>query len=276
MNDTSRFIVPVLLVSMAACSGSKGIPPVIANGPPPADLNDIVGITFPLRVMRAVTPDFFTTAEVSRDTYSVRFTSDTTAVLTTNLGTVNLADDGFGSWAGSANGYDYDMQFQGIGFDYSEGLIVTASDGVSTLSQSYGYFGFETPQSTMDVAQANDWFGIYNGESFLIVTVDGEVDGQPSIATLTVDFGLQSVSGPLFTGGDGTTLNLLNGQIVGNDITGNVGVSGPGAANSVINTSDVDGTFFGLDALELNGTFEGSGLQAGLPLEFVGYFWTID
>lgn len=276
MNDTARFIFPALFLSLAACSGGKGIPPVIANGPPPAGLNDIVGITFPLRVIRAETPDFFTTAVVSRATYSIRFTSDTTAVLVTDAGTVNLTDDGFGSWTGSANGNDYEMHFQTLGFDYSEGLIVNASDGVSTLIQSAGYFGFETPQSTMDTAIANNWVGVYNGDGLLIVTVDGAVDGQPGPATLTVDFGSLSVTGSLFTGGDGTSLDLLNGQIVGNGITGNIGVSGPGAANSVINTSDVDGTFFGLDALELNGTYQGSGTQGGLPLEFVGVFNTLD
>ena len=277
MRPYYKFLAAACFSGLAACGGGggTGVPPIVASGPPPADLNDLVGLTFPLRVATLETNDGGMTRQVARANYSITLTSLTTATLNTPDGAVDLTEN-LGIWEGTANGLSYFVEFGGLGFDYSELLIVQATDLGPTTLAAVGTFGFVSPQSAIDANVTGNLVALYTGESLALLAVNGVGSIEDGTAALTVDFGTQSVMGSVFTGGDGTSLDLVNGQVTGNGISGELDISGPGALDTTIATSDVDGTFYGLDAFELNGTFAGSGTNSGDPFAFSGIFNVLD
>lgn len=272
-----RIFAPgALVVSLAACSGggtSNMVDPVVASGPPPATLGDVAGMTFPFRTAYAEMDGGV--YDLARQTFALEIVSDTEMNLTTADGVVALTENGFGEFEGTLNGVSYSLESQGLGYAYSDGWVLSFSDGMGLMGGAVGYFGLEAPQSRMDELQAMSAVAGYSGTSTIIANNGGVVNNDTGLANLLVDFGSGAVTGQVHSTAD-IDFNLVGGSITGAGIEGTISLSGPDSAGYVLNSSGVEGQFFGMDALELHGTFEGEGTGPMGAVEVIGAFSTID
>ena len=264
-----------LVLSLTACGGGGAggkIDPVIASGPPPASFGALAGTTFPIRIARLETDGV--THDTSRLELSVTVVSDTELLLNTPEGAVTM-NEVAGKFLGTLNGVNYSLEPWGLGFDYSEGWILGIDDGAGTTSMNLGYLGLEAPQAKMDDLQTMAAVATYSGDSGLLVINGGMPDAEGGTANLLVDFGASTVTGSVYETAT-LQMNIEGGTISGNGIGGTIGLTGPDSVGYVLNSSGVDGQFFGVDANVLHGTFEGQGTGPMGDVEFVGVFHTLD
>ncbi|AZQ68800.1 hypothetical protein EF888_17680 [Silicimonas algicola] len=264
---TCKALIPGLLAlaTLSGCSGGGG-GAVYADGPSPASIDEIVGLQFPLRSARLTSDDGFTTANAGLSTYTIEFTSGTTANLTTPAGTVELTDGGGMNFTGSLNGSDYFLTSLGWGHDFLEGLGLEVTDGMGNVLVATGVFGLETrPEDVPEAAVVANFLG----GSELHGTVNDVPFFDTGAANLTADFGAQTVGGNVFVGG-GTTL-AFDGPvpIVGNTFSGDLEIF---SATATLNEGTATGRFYGDAAQVVAGTYSGSATEAGSDVDFAGVF----
>ena len=274
MQNSVLIMAGAALLGLTACGGgsSGSAQPQFAGAEPPEGIEDIVGLTFPLRVASLG----FTGGsvdEVTRDTWSLRFTSPTTAVLTSAFGTFQLTQDG-DDFVGSNGAFDVEMTSPNGGEYAGLVLIDTGNADAMTGSAGAGFFGLQTTIEDIDVLIDGDAVATYEGGSVLFVEYGDElsdIEQLDGTTDLTADFGAGTVTGSLLETAS-STISVVDGTIAENGFSGTMAVGGDLAIIMSIDTSDVDGFFFGGSAEELVGSFEGTGTYAAEPATFGGVF----
>lgn len=272
------FVLPVSCVYLlSACGGSSGIPPVLADGAlPPANLSGFTGHVFPVEVA-TMSLNGGVTQSLAIQVYGIEITSPTTAVLQTDLGTVDLTEAG-GTWTGSVNGWDFALETADFfGFPtYSEVLDIAAADAGGNLRFGAGVFGFQTPASAIQDLVDLNIGASYSGEAVLLLSVAGAPTSSTGTSNLVIQFGAGTVTGTIF-GGTDTDLNVVNGVVSTSGVSGDLAIDGPPGVTASLNPgSSFDGNFYGNSGFEVSGTMQGTGELDGDPLEFVGVFAVID
>jgi len=261
---------------LSACGGGGGgvatspkITPVVASGPPPAGIGDVVGIVMPFRAARLESDAGV--GSTSRVEYSIEFTSASDVVLNTPDGAVAMTDTGGGNFEGTLGGKSYAFQSTGAGSAYSDMWTLMEGDGIAFQAATVGYFGFEAPQSRMDELNSIAALAVYTGDSFITFVDGGVANTDSGVANLVVDFGAGTVTGQVYQTAN-IDMNIVGGTINANGIDGTIALAGPDSVGYSLDSSDVDGQFYGLDATELNGTFAGQGTGPSGDVEFAGGF----
>ena len=276
VQKTTLVIAGVALMGLGACGGSGGaVSSQFAGSEAPSGIEDLIGLTFPVRVA-SLGYENGTVTTVTRDTWSLRYTSSTTAVLSSAYGTFFLSDDG-GMLVGESGGFEVQVTNPNGG-DYVALFLISVGDAdAMTGSTSAAFFGLETTVAGVDALVENNATAMYEGGSLLLVEYGDDLSSIEQIdgtADLSVDFGTGEVSGALLETPT-STISLVNGVVSGNGFAGTMAVGGDLGIVMSIDTSDVDGLFFGGAAEELAGTFEGTGTYANEPATFGGAFGAI-
>ena len=250
------------ILMLAACGGGGGssaVQPQFAGAEPPDGLEDILGRTFPLHIV-ALNFSGGDVGEVTRSTWSLRYTSETTAVLTTDFGTINLTEVG-GQLVGSIGNIEVEATVPSGG----EYLALSLVDYGNALTQSgatgAAFFGLETPQSGIDALVDADSVLDFEGDSLMFVEFGSDVSDIEQLEGETIleaDFANGTVTGSLLETAN-STISLTGGTLVGNGFAGTMSVGGDLAIAMSIAESDVQGIFYGGAAEEIAGTFIGSG-----------------
>lgn len=255
---------------LTACGGGgfSAPDPVFATGPAPSGIADVVDLDFPLRISFGEMEG--SSIQLGRTVLGLTFTSETTAILHTPRGSVDLSESG-DSFVGTLDGRDYTLQFADIGTSYSNLVLVTEEDA-PIERRNFGIFGLQTSPAGVDDLITNDITINYNGASILAVASASDGDIIEGTAQISVQFGTGFVGGAAWIGGDGSQLNIIGGALTETGITGDLELSGPLTALVTVSEADLDGVFFGTTGEELGGTYAGSGTLNGDAAELVGTF----
>ena len=264
MTHNALIFGTLALAALAGCSGGGGgSTAVYADGPPPATIDDLVGLKFPVRSAELESEDNFATATAGLRTYTLEFTSATTADLTTPEGVVSLTEVA-GVFTGNIGDTIYEVEPQNWGHDYLEGFSVVSSEGLNDLSFAIGTLGLETRPEDLPEGAV---FAVYTGPSTLIATIDGVPFTEDGAANLTASFTGQVIDGNVFVGG--TTTLSIDGPtpISGNGFSAPLLMTSPTATLIDGSTS---GRFYGDAAQVVGGTYSGQATELGADIDFTG------
>lgn len=240
-------------LTLTACSGGgDAIAPIFA-GDALITSADYVGKTFPIRYIAMD----FDNAQVTRNTGSVRFISETELEVRIDGLNETVVEIAAG-------------EFVGPTLDAQTLILSNAVTEVDGFTDSHGYrgfLGFET--ASVDIPMTNTfWYDSIDGS--LLLLADGLVtDFYIGDTFLDVDFASGEVTGTLHSS-EFAEFFITDGKITGNGITGGV-VAFDDIGAITITGGDVDGIFYGNEAGVLAGTFEGTA-ALGVNVDFVGTF----
>lgn len=221
---------------------------------------DYIGKTFPVRYIGARESG---SVELLRGTGSVRIITEDIVELTVGGRTYTLTYD-----TTTIDGDEYSGTniFALISQDSPEIVTGVAEDLDSLYA---GVYGFETsPDDLPDI----DGVRYIDPEGSELLATDGidvfsfEIAGG---VDLTVNFAGGTVTGDVYSSGE-FALTLEGGAISGNGFTGTLSASDTGS-NIALSSSDVDGTFFGSEAVSLFGSFEGEFAAPVGPENLTGF-----
>lgn len=280
MSLFKAFLSALGVSSLVACGGggTEGLPPVVASGPPPADLSEMAGLTFPVQVARLDNPTGLSVEALALETALVEIVDAGTLRLNTPLGMVTLTEAG-GNWTGSSGGLDYEVDLIDdlLPFDsHVFGLRISYSHA-SGGGLAQGVFGYETSAQALQSLIDGDAVIGYSGNSEAVVVQGGSIPiTVTGTSIVVVDFGSGAVTGSVFNGGN-TTIQIVDGQLSGGTISGAVAVAvPPGETASTDPGSSFVGRIYGQSGFQAGGVFSGTGLLNGNDLDFAGTFAGFD
>ena len=267
---------------LAACGGGGGggeeVLTVSADGAPidPVDFASYTGKTFPISIVSGTSGSPEGVVDVQKGSLEVINANTLDIVFSPGEMPTRYFRQGTSNVFENSTGYEITIDSAGfLHLLYTEPGLVP---WVSTLV--VGSFGFQTPQNLYPsgVVTYDQRFA-----SALYIAIDGDSDITPIFAgnvSLTVDFAGSSVTGTLMDGSRIVDLDddsavddelsvqiTMNGHLSGNGITGTIDgsafadIDDDGVdvtdLNLVMESSSVEGVFYGNSADRIGGTYTG-------------------
>lgn len=247
----------LMLTSLVACgSGDTGLRSPVA-GRDPINEADYIGKTFPVRFIGIEDG----TANLKRGTGSARYVSANEIAVSIDGKTESVFRILPGEYAGPTLNFDTSALSPAL-------KDVFAGDRDSAYA---GFLGFETASG--DIPRSGT--AVYsNPKGAILFESDGLFTNESIGSTsLVVNFGTTAVTGDLyFQESTGFAAELVGGKISGNGISGGVQIY-DGTRYVTTDNDRADGRFYGNDAGDIAGTFEGTYDDRGVPVDFVGTFY---
>lgn len=255
---TVRFSIAATLVvaTLSACGSTEVRTGSPIAGRDPITEADYIGKTFPLRFIGIDDG----TARLKRGTGSARYISANEIAVSIDGKSETVFRIVAGEYAGPTLNFD------------TSALSPALKDVFAAYSRAgyAGFLGFETARG--DIPQRGT-VTYSNPRGSILLESDGVFTNESIGSTaLVVNFGTTSVTGDLyFQDSTGFAAEIVGGKVSGNGITGGVQIY-DGTRFVTTTGDDTSGKFYGNDAGDLAGTFEGTYDDRGVPVDFVGTF----